>query len=130
MLEPAFKRGSLLFFDLVLTPRIPVPAGAWGLGPQLPRRMPLGLVLAWASTVVGGRAAGTREDRRAAGRRSRPAELSGALWTSNSKGRRLAGARGAGKRHRANTLNTTGPKNNSTKGPVHDREDLIALSRH
>jgi hypothetical protein len=58
VLAPAFKAGSLLNFDLVLTPRFPVPAGVWGLGPEVPRRMPLGLPLAWASTVIGGRGAG------------------------------------------------------------------------
>ncbi len=58
VLEPAFKGGSLLNFDMVLTPRIPVPSGVWGLGPEVPRRMPLGVVLAWASTLIGGRVTG------------------------------------------------------------------------
>jgi hypothetical protein len=57
-LAPALKAGSLLNFDLVLTPRIPVPAGVWGLGPEVPRRMPIGVPLAWASTFIGGRPAG------------------------------------------------------------------------
>jgi hypothetical protein len=46
--------GSLLSLDLVVTPRIPVPRGVWGLGPELPRRVPFTVPLAWASTVVGG----------------------------------------------------------------------------
>jgi hypothetical protein len=57
-LGPALQPGSLLNLDLVMTPDIPVPSGVWGLGPGLPRRMPLGLVLAWASPVVGGATAG------------------------------------------------------------------------
>jgi hypothetical protein len=58
VLAPALKPGSLLNFDMVLPPRIPVPSGVWGLGPDVPRRMPLGVLLAWASNLVGGRFAG------------------------------------------------------------------------
>jgi hypothetical protein len=58
VLGPAFKAGSLLNFDMVLPPRIPLPSGVWGLGPDVPRRMPLGVVLAWLSTLIGGRGAG------------------------------------------------------------------------
>lgn len=58
VLGPALRPGSLLSLDLVLVPRIPVPSGVWGLGPELPRRVPYGVVLAWASNVVGGPAAG------------------------------------------------------------------------
>jgi hypothetical protein len=35
--------GYPLSLDLVTAPRIPVPRGIWGLGPYLPRRVPLGL---------------------------------------------------------------------------------------
>lgn len=44
----------MLNLDLVITPEIPVPRGVWGLGPDLPRRLPLGVVLAWASSLAGG----------------------------------------------------------------------------
>jgi hypothetical protein len=58
VLGPALGPGSLLNLDLVLTPTIPVPRGVWALGPELSRRVPLGVALAWVSTVVGGPAAG------------------------------------------------------------------------
>ena len=54
ILGPALRPGSLLNLDLVFTPRMPVPRGVWGLGPELSRRMPLGVFVAWASLVVGG----------------------------------------------------------------------------
>src|SRR5436190_14279612 len=54
ILGPALKPGSLLNLDLVFTPRMPVPRGIWGLGPELSRRIPLGVLVAWASVVVGG----------------------------------------------------------------------------
>jgi hypothetical protein len=57
-LGPALRPGSLLSLDLVLLPTIPVPPGVWGLGPELPRRVPYGVVLAWASSVVTGPFAG------------------------------------------------------------------------
>jgi hypothetical protein len=58
VLGPALAPGSLLNLDLVFTPTIPVPRGVWGLGPELSRRVPLGVVLAWASAIVGGPVAG------------------------------------------------------------------------
>jgi len=58
VLGPALAPGSLLNLDLVLTPTIPVPRGVWALGPELSRRVPLGVPLAWASAVIGGGAAG------------------------------------------------------------------------
>jgi hypothetical protein len=54
VLGPALRGGSLLSLDLVVTPRIPMPRGVWGLGPELPRRVPLTAALAWMSTVIGG----------------------------------------------------------------------------
>jgi hypothetical protein len=54
VLGPALGAGSLLGLDLAATPTIPVPRGIWGLGPDLPRRVPLGVAVAWASTIVGG----------------------------------------------------------------------------
>lgn len=53
-LGPALAPGSIFSLDLVLTPEIPVPRGAWGLGPELPRRFPLMLPAAWLSAVVPG----------------------------------------------------------------------------
>lgn len=58
MLGPALGPGSLFALDATFVPRIPVPAGVWGLGPELPRRVPLGLILAWASPFIGGALAG------------------------------------------------------------------------
>ena len=54
VLGPALAPGALFNLDLVLTPDIPVPQGVWGLGPELPRRLPFMVPLAWASTVVDG----------------------------------------------------------------------------
>lgn len=58
LLGPALAPGALLSLDLVLTPRIPFPEALLGLGHDLPRRVPLGAPLAWASDLVGGPAAG------------------------------------------------------------------------
>ena len=49
---PALGGGSLLNLDLVLVPRSPLPAGMWGLGPELPRRVPLWGPLTWLSSLV------------------------------------------------------------------------------
>src|SRR4051794_36164770 len=54
VLGPALRPGSLLSLDLVVTPRIPVPSGVWGLGPEFPRRVPYGVVLAWGSHLLSG----------------------------------------------------------------------------
>ena len=54
VLGPALRPGSVFALDAALVPRIPVPAGMWGLGPELPRRVPLGALLAWVSGVLGG----------------------------------------------------------------------------
>ncbi len=58
VLGPAWAPGSVFLLDAAFVPRVPVPAGVWGLGPELPRRVPLGLALSWSSTVVGGALAG------------------------------------------------------------------------
>jgi hypothetical protein len=58
VLGPALAPSSLLNLDLVFTPTIPVPRGVWALGPELSRRVPLGVALAWASAIVGGPLAG------------------------------------------------------------------------
>jgi len=57
LLGPALGPGSLLNLDLISVPNLPVPRGVWGLGPELPRRVPLGLISAWLSPVIGGDAA-------------------------------------------------------------------------
>src|SRR3954453_19633433 len=57
VLGPALRPGSLLNLDLVLTPVTPVPRGVWALGPELSRRVPLGVPVACVA-VVGGPAAG------------------------------------------------------------------------
>jgi hypothetical protein len=54
VLGPAAAPGSLFNLDLVVTPVIPAPVELWGLGPELPRRAPFYLVLAWLSTWGGG----------------------------------------------------------------------------
>ncbi|MBV8960394.1 MAG: hypothetical protein JO087_16630 [Actinobacteria bacterium] len=51
---PGLAPGGLLSLDLVATPRIPVPSGIWGVGPDLPRRVPYGVVVAWLSQLIGG----------------------------------------------------------------------------
>jgi hypothetical protein len=51
---PGLAPGSLLNLDLLVLPRFRVPPGIWGLGPELPRRVPYGVVLAWASQVTSG----------------------------------------------------------------------------
>jgi hypothetical protein len=53
VLGPALGPSPVFALDATFVARIPVPTGIWGLGPELPRRVPLGLGLAWASTVVG-----------------------------------------------------------------------------
>lgn len=53
VLGPALGPGALLGLDVVLVPRIPVPSGVWGLGPELSRRLPFGLLLSWAAPVGG-----------------------------------------------------------------------------
>ncbi|MCB1017666.1 MAG: hypothetical protein KDB10_21445, partial [Acidimicrobiales bacterium] len=54
LLGPALGPGALFNLDLVATAEIPVPRGVWGLGPELPRRLPFMVPLAWASGLVDG----------------------------------------------------------------------------
>ncbi len=54
LLGPGLGAGSLLNLDLVLVPEPPVPRGVWGLGPDLPRRVPMWVFVSWASTVISG----------------------------------------------------------------------------
>jgi hypothetical protein len=58
MLGPALAPGPLFNLDLVLPPQVPVPRGVWGLGPELPRRVPMWLLVAWLSPIIGGDTAG------------------------------------------------------------------------
>ncbi|OWY58831.1 hypothetical protein B7486_77860, partial [cyanobacterium TDX16] len=54
VMGPALAPGPLLNLDLVLFDDVPVPRGAWGLGPEFPRRVPTFLPLAWLSGLLGG----------------------------------------------------------------------------
>ena len=52
VMGPALAPGVLLNLDLVVTEVAPVPRGVWGLGPELPRRVPLYLPAAWLSPIL------------------------------------------------------------------------------
>ena len=58
VMGPALGPGSLLNLDLVLVPNPPVPAGMWGLGPELPRRVPMWGFMAWISALISGNTVG------------------------------------------------------------------------
>jgi hypothetical protein len=58
VMGPALRSGPLLNLDLVLFDQVPVPRGAWGLGPEFPRRVPTFLPLAWLGDVVGAEVVG------------------------------------------------------------------------
>lgn len=58
MLGPALAPGPLFSLDQVLPAQVPVPRGVWGLGPELPRRVPMWLPVAWLSPIIGGDTAG------------------------------------------------------------------------
>ncbi len=51
---PGLRPGAWLNLDLVVTDVTPVPRGVWGLGPELPRRVPFALPFAWLSALVPG----------------------------------------------------------------------------
>lgn len=51
---PALGPGILLDLDLVLGHEPPVPPGVWGLGPELPRSLPYGVVIAWLGDLLDG----------------------------------------------------------------------------
>ncbi len=57
-LGQSLRPGAILNLDFVLLPHAPVPDGVWGLGPDLPRRTPLLLPLAWLDPVIGSVTAG------------------------------------------------------------------------
>ena len=52
-LGPALGGGTLLNLDLVVTSRLSLPSGVWGLGPELPRRVPYWVVVSWFSGLIG-----------------------------------------------------------------------------
>jgi hypothetical protein len=54
VIGPGLRPGSLLNLDLLVTPRIPVPNGVFGLGPALSQRVPSFAVLGVGSWFVGG----------------------------------------------------------------------------
>lgn len=58
VIGPGWRPGSLLNFDLVLVPHPAIPDGMWGLGTELPRRVPLWAFLGWLSAFVGGEIVG------------------------------------------------------------------------
>ena len=51
---PGLGPGAWMNVDLVVTDVTPVPRGVWGLGPELPRRVPFALPFAWLSALVPG----------------------------------------------------------------------------
>ena len=54
VMGPALGPGSLFNLDLVVMPDLNVPRGMWGLGPELPRRVPYVAPLAWLSMIISG----------------------------------------------------------------------------
>lgn len=52
VLGPALGPGALFNLDLVVVPRLDVPSGFWGLGPELPRRTPFWVPIAALSHLV------------------------------------------------------------------------------
>ena len=52
VLGPALAPGSLFNLDLVLVPHFDLPNGFWGLGPELPRRLPLWVPISWLSPWI------------------------------------------------------------------------------
>jgi len=52
VLGPALGPGALFSLDLILPDDVPVPRGVWGLGPELPRRVPLMVPVAWLAPLV------------------------------------------------------------------------------
>ncbi len=52
ILGPALRPGVIFNLDLILTPHLDTPTGFWGLGPELPRRLPLWVPISWLSSIV------------------------------------------------------------------------------
>lgn len=55
---PALRPGNVFLLDASFLGHLPLPAGIWGLGPELPRRVPLGAAVSLASDVLGGSGTG------------------------------------------------------------------------
>jgi hypothetical protein len=53
-LGPLFRGGALLGLDVAVLPTMKIPAGVWGLGPELPRRGLWLVPAAWLGQLVGG----------------------------------------------------------------------------
>ena len=51
LVGPGLAPGAWLNLDLVVLADNPLPRGAWGLGPELPRRVPLWIPIAWLSAL-------------------------------------------------------------------------------
>jgi hypothetical protein len=51
---PGLAPGGWLNLDLVATPTVQLPSGVWGLGPDLPRRVPVFAFVAWTGHFIGG----------------------------------------------------------------------------
>lgn len=49
---PVLLPGMVLNLDLVLVPQLDVPNGVWGLGPELPRRLPLWVPISLLSPII------------------------------------------------------------------------------
>lgn len=58
MVGPAFGTGALINLDLAVFGESSIPRAMWGLGPDLPRRVPMGVLFAAGSHVVGGELTG------------------------------------------------------------------------
>ena len=52
VLGPVLGPGVLFNLDLIVPPRLDTPSGFWGLGPELPRRLPMWAVISWLSALV------------------------------------------------------------------------------
>lgn len=52
VLGPVLRPGVLFNLDLIVPPRLDTPSGFWGLGPELPRRLPMWAVVAWVSALI------------------------------------------------------------------------------
>lgn len=58
VIGPGLGPGSLLNLDLVLVSDPPIPPGVWGLGPELPRRVPMWAFVTWLAPLLGGETVG------------------------------------------------------------------------
>lgn len=58
ILGPGLGPGALMNLDLLLFEQTPLASGVWGLGPELPRRLPLWVPIAWAGSLGLGAAVG------------------------------------------------------------------------